>query len=286
LLPRYAVGLTACKDGWKNSRLFFFVPWRNRTMVGTYLRPHTGGADDLKVTQEDCRSFISNLNLAYPAAHLGTADIAFIHAGLLPATDKTVEPGAEPELLNHVQILDHARSDGIDGLMTVLGVKWTTSRDVAQRTLAAVWAKLKRPGAPVPSAIQPLPGGDMADVAVVVNEAMQAGLPEVTARHLVRHYGTRYRNVLRTGNGDSDLLKPLGEASHVTGAEVLHAVREERAESLADVVLRRTDLGTAGRPAEAALLNAATIMARELGWDAARLDRELADLQALPCWPA
>jgi glycerol-3-phosphate dehydrogenase len=286
LLPRTAVGLTAYKEGWKSGRLFFFVPWRGRTMVGTYLRPHNGSPDGLKVTPEDCRAFVANLNLAFPSAHLETGDIAFIQAGLMPAADRSAGQGAEPELLNGYQVLDHAPADGINGLMSVLGVKWTTARDVAERTLGTVRAKLGRPGAAAPVSIQPLPGGDMADVAAVVKEAVQAGVSEAQAEHLVRHYGTRYRSVLRTGSGDPDLLNPLGEGTRVTGGEVLHAVREEMALTLADVVLRRTDLGSAGMPADRALRNAGTIMARELGWDAARLDQELADLRAQPCWPA
>jgi len=32
-------------------------------------------------------------------------------------------------------------------------------------------------------------------------------------------------------------------------------------------------------------MNAAVIMARELAWDASRLDKELATLTSLPCWP-
>jgi glycerol-3-phosphate dehydrogenase len=285
LLPNIAVGLTAYREGWKSGRLFFFVPWRGRTMVGTYLRSCEGGTGGPTFTREDCRAFISNLNLAFPSACLETADIAFIHAGLMPAADVPVAPNGEPDLLNHVQILDHGRSDGISGLMTVLGVKWTTARDVAERTLSAVRAKLGRT-VPAVSSIQPLPGGDRAEPEATVQEAMKAGVSETVARHLARHYGTACQSVLRAAQDDPGLLAPLGPATHVTGAEVRYAVREEMALTLPDVVLRRTDLGTAGLPDDATLQRAGSIMARELGWDAARLDRELSDLRALPCWPS
>jgi glycerol-3-phosphate dehydrogenase len=54
------------------------------------------------------------------------------------------------------------------------------------------------------------------------------------------------------------------------------AVHEEMAQHLADVVLRRTDLGTAGPPAPADLDRVAGVLARERGWDeaAARTERE------------
>ncbi|MEI6562712.1 MAG: glycerol-3-phosphate dehydrogenase/oxidase [bacterium] len=285
LIPRHAVGLTAYKEGWENGRLFFFVPWRDRTMVGTYLRPHTGSPDQLKVTPDDIQSFIANLNLAYPAAQLKPKDIAFIQAGLMPATDQDVSPGGEPRLLNQFQILDHAKGDNLNGLMSVLGVKWTTARDVAQRTLALLLTKLGRSPVNRLSAIHPLPGGDIPDLEVLIKEIIQSGLPEETAHHLVCHYGLRCRDVIRLGATNPLWLKPLGEGTCVTGAEIIFALREEMAQTLADVVLRRTGLGSAGRPSKAALMNAAVIMARELAWDAPRLDKELAILRALPCWP-
>ena len=58
-----------------------------------------------------------------------------------------------------------------------------------------------------------------------------------------------------------------------------HAVRAEMAIHLDDVVLRRTDLGTRGRPELPVLEAVADAMASELGWDAARRTRELARVE-------
>ena len=56
------------------------------------------------------------------------------------------------------------------------------------------------------------------------------------------------------------------------------AVRDEMALTLADAVLRRLDLGTAGPPAAADLDTVGRVMCAELGWDEARLARERAAL--------
>ena len=66
--------------------------------------------------------------------------------------------------------------------------------------------------------------------------------------------------------------RPEGSVAEQT----LAAVREEMAIHLADVVLRRTDLGTAGPPAPGDLEAAAAAMASALGWDErkARAERE------------
>jgi glycerol-3-phosphate dehydrogenase len=66
--------------------------------------------------------------------------------------------------------------------------------------------------------------------------------------------------------------------SAVPKAEVVHAVREEMAQKLADVVFRRTDLGTGRHPGEAALMQCAKLTASELGWNESRLRQELAEV--------
>ncbi|MCK5739447.1 glycerol-3-phosphate dehydrogenase/oxidase, partial [bacterium] len=65
------------------------------------------------------------------------------------------------------------------------------------------------------------------------------------------------------------------ESDEVVRAEILHGVREEMAMKLADVVMRRTDLGSASCPADATPSTAADIMGAELGWDESRKSAEI-----------
>jgi glycerol-3-phosphate dehydrogenase len=65
--------------------------------------------------------------------------------------------------------------------------------------------------------------------------------------------------------------------STVLKAEVVHAVREEMAERIGDVVFRRTDFGTGGHPGEEALQECARMMASLLGWDGNRIREEIDD---------
>jgi glycerol-3-phosphate dehydrogenase len=64
-------------------------------------------------------------------------------------------------------------------------------------------------------------------------------------------------------------------------AQVRHGVREEMAYKLTDVIFRRTTLGIAGDPGEACLRTCAAIMAKELGWDAKRMQREVEEVRAV-----
>ena len=70
---------------------------------------------------------------------------------------------------------------------------------------------------------------------------------------------------------------PLAHARPLEGSleeRTRVAVRDEMACALADAVLRRLDLGTAGPPAQADVDEVARVMAVELGWSDARLAEE------------
>jgi glycerol-3-phosphate dehydrogenase len=53
------------------------------------------------------------------------------------------------------------------------------------------------------------------------------------------------------------------------------------AQKLTDVVFRRTDLATGGNPGDSALEVAASLMAREKGWNASRIEEELKEVRSV-----
>lgn len=63
--------------------------------------------------------------------------------------------------------------------------------------------------------------------------------------------------------------------SPVTTREILHAVREEMAVKLTDVVFRRTTLGAVPGPARGVVETAARVAGAELGWDVTRQEAEI-----------
>ncbi|OPZ67070.1 MAG: glycerol-3-phosphate dehydrogenase [bacterium ADurb.Bin478] len=117
----------------------------------------------------------------------------------------------------------------------------------------------------------------LADYTQSALRSKPAGLADATIQHLIQTYGTRYARVLK--GAPADTWTPLA-GSAVIKAEILHGVREEMAQKLSDVVLRRTELGSAGHPGTEALTACAQIMADELGWDAERRQKELAEVEA------
>jgi glycerol-3-phosphate dehydrogenase len=64
-------------------------------------------------------------------------------------------------------------------------------------------------------------------------------------------------------------------------AEVTHAVLNEMARKLEDVILRRTSLGSGCHPGADALRAVAARMRALLGWSDARLEEEVAATEAV-----
>ena len=105
------------------------------------------------------------------------------------------------------------------------------------------------------------------------------GLADDILEQLAANYGTGCQSVLREIERDPSLKARVAPNTSVIRAEILYAVREEMAQTLGDVVFRRTELGTLGHPGEAALETCAELMARELHWDSARMTQELSTVR-------
>jgi glycerol-3-phosphate dehydrogenase len=128
-----------------------------------------------------------------------------------------------------------------------------------------------------------LPGAGIADhEALAIETAGAVGLevaPPII-RHLMSLYGDRCAAIVRLMAERSDWRMPLVPGRLNVGAEVIHAIRSEMACTLADIVIRRTELGAAGYPGEDITRAAAAIAAEELQWDNDRRDREIAAVDA------
>jgi glycerol-3-phosphate dehydrogenase len=130
--------------------------------------------------------------------------------------------------------------------------------------------------------VTPLPGGDATNVPSVIADALRAfehSLTGDTILHLVAAYGSRFRKIAELAERYPEWGIPLAEGCPVVGAQLVHAVREEMAMTLADAVIRRTPLGALSYPGDAAARRAASLVARELGWSDDRTQKELTALR-------
>ena len=248
-------------------RFLCLIPWRDVTLVGTAHARHAGTADDLEATEEDIRDLLDDVNDAYPRAKLERGDVRLVHRGLLPMASGTPN-GSAVTLVKSYQL-----DDSVAGLLSILGVKYTTARDVAEKAVDRALALMGKPYVVSRSGNTPVVGGDIESFDDFLAGAT-GDVPADVLRHLVYTYGSRYPELLR---GD---CQRVSDASPVLVSEVRHAVREEMALDLASVVLRRTELGTAGHPGSATLEACADFVQSELGWSDDRKALELESLES------
>ena len=265
------------------SRLFFITPWHHLSVIGTAHLPYHGAPDTFAVTEEDVQTFLDEVNEAYPAAAVKREEVVTVHRGLLPMDGINPATG-DVKLAKQYRVRDHGQEEGIDGLISVIGVKYTTARYVAQRTVDLVFRKLGKKSPRSRTATTPVYGGDIEQLgAFVKGETAKYArmLDAETMQHLIYNYGTAYPEVLQYVKESPSLYQPLTPASPVIKAEIVHAVRDEMALRLSDVVLRRTELGLAGNPGDFCLSVCAEIMAAELSWGDVRKRREIAEARAI-----
>ena len=273
-----ALALASRRAGSRVPGLLFITPWRDGSIVGTAFSPFAGEPEEAAVGVREIDELVMDVNAAYPAARLRLEDVRGVHVGLLPSAAGSSVPYARRS-----RIMDHERLHGVGGLMSVLGIKYTTARGVAEQALDLVCGRLGHQGPRGLSRTTPLLGGAIESVERLVEDAV-AGRPSSVsaeaARELVLAYGTSYREVLAHLDEDPTWARSFNGSSRTLAVQVIHAVRQEGAVRLSDVVFRRTALGTAGHPGQTALRACAELMTPELGWNAARVAQELSVVEA------
>ncbi|MFQ5688810.1 MAG: glycerol-3-phosphate dehydrogenase/oxidase [Gemmatimonadota bacterium] len=264
----------------RKARHLFLVPWRKYTVVGVWHAVHPDRPDDCALTEEDLVGFTREVNAAAPSLSIEPCEISRVSSGLVLFAEN--RPGARDlSYGKRPRIVDHAVTHGVEGLITSMTVRFTGGRWVGERTAEMVCRKLRGGASSLRPSATPLHGGAIERFAALEREAVSRcprGTAPSAMRAVARNYGTDYRRILEYCERDPSLAGTIGD-SDVLRAEVVHAAEREMAVRLADVVLRRTELGTGERPPVTALAEAARLMGGCLGWDEARRHEEIATVE-------
>jgi glycerol-3-phosphate dehydrogenase len=244
--------------------------------VGTWHDDTEADPVRAEATTDDLERFIADANVAFPWLALRPEEATLVHRGVVPAVRAA---NNRVTMRTHSVVVDHTR-DGVEGIVSVIGVKYTTGRSVAEQSVDAIVRKLGRRADSCATNRAALPGAarDLAAVTNAVQALLPSGDPE-TAAHLAASYGTTAVRVLEPAKARPELFNRISPRHVAVAAEVVFSIRQEMAQTLIDVVARRIDIGTSGHPGEQAARAAAAVAADEAGWSEVRVERELEALR-------
>jgi glycerol-3-phosphate dehydrogenase len=227
---RTAVFLRSPTDG----RVVWPIPAGDdrHVYVGTTDTAFSGSADDVVADERDVAYLLAVANHAVPEARVGPEHVVGSWAGLRPI----VAP--PPDTSNADAPREHVVTETASGMITVAGGKLTTARRMARQAVDAVVATLGEHhgvrGVP-PSSTErvAIAGGASAELFRAERAVAGSGADERTRRRWLRRYGGAAE---RVAAGDPTRIAD----TELTAAEVAHAVREEMAMTVSDVLVRRT----------------------------------------------
>jgi glycerol-3-phosphate dehydrogenase len=235
----------------KDKRSLFLIPWGQQS-DGTFQHCYVGTTDtdfagltDAPHTNEDDLDYIINaLNHALTST-ITRDNVSGSWAGLRPLVN-TASAGRSADLSRH-----HLIAESDSGVITVIGGKLTTYRQMAEDTVDLAIKRLNRSGRCKTRRLK-LVGADRT-----------AALQELIVI-------------------DSSLAEPLVPGLGYMRAEAVFAVRNEMATTLIDVLARRTRAHLHDRSACLAAAPAvAQLLATELGWTASQVTEQVADYESL-----
>ncbi|MPZ29110.1 MAG: FAD-dependent oxidoreductase, partial [Micromonosporaceae bacterium] len=245
----------------------FALPWGGHWIVGTTDTDWSLDRAHPAASAHDIGYLLAQLNQVLDRPVTG-ADIEGVYAGLRPLL------AGEDEGTSALS-REHAVVEPMLGLFLVAGGKLTTYRVMAADVVDRAVRRLgggRRSG----TDRLPLLGADGYPAMWRDRPALAArfGVPVGVVEHLLERYGGLAPEVLAVA---AAVPGPVAGAPEYLAAEIVYGARAEGALHLEDVLTRRTRISieTPHRGEESAR-PAARLLAAELGWSAADVDREVA----------
>ena len=268
--PDTALYVEAASD----NRPFFIIPWLDRYLIGTTDIPFTGDLDRVKAEDQEIEYLITETNRTIPTACLTLESVLYTYSGVrpLPSTDEKSPAGITRKHILH----DHA-SEGVANLISLIGGKLTTYRQVGEEYVDAAYRKLGRAVPSCHTRKKALPGAiDQTDsVRAEVVAKYQSRVPLAVIDYLFSLYGAKTSEVLALTEQSPDLGESIVPHQLDIKAQVVYAVNSELAHTLMDICCRRTLIAMQGSYGFDALSVITETLVKHCGWSQERCDRQV-----------
>ncbi|MBI3616262.1 MAG: glycerol-3-phosphate dehydrogenase/oxidase [Candidatus Omnitrophica bacterium] len=222
-----ALLLSSPKDG----RIFFLIPWKGLTLIGTTDTDFSGDPGDAATDTNDVDYLIGETNRLLPQLHLEKSKIISTFAGVRPLV---AQEKKDPWAVSRAHLLH----EDPNGLVSLVGGKFTTFRSVAEEVID--WAGRRFP--------------EKRLAACRTAESPLGLAPD------------RLQTIRNWIQADPKMAQPLCPHHPFTQADVRYAVEEEMAMTLSDLLWRRFGVGWSACQGLDMCEPAARIMGDLLAW--------------------
>jgi glycerol-3-phosphate dehydrogenase len=214
-----------------DGRVMFCLPAGPQTIIGTTDTWTDEPPETVHASVADVDYLLRSANAYFPRAQLTQDDVVSAWAGIRPLASGQ---GANPSAVSR----EHSIVTDGSGVINVTGGKLTTYRSMAAEIVDRVQEALGRERSEAPTDSVELPGAD------------------------------RPKEIARLQREDASLAKPLVEGLVYTGAHLVYGVSSEMAQTLSDLLIRRTHLAFETRDhGKSVAPRVADIVAPLLGWN-------------------
>ena len=269
--PAQAVYAEAASDG----RPFFVVPWNQLYLIGTTDERFDGDPGKIAIDAAEYRYLIEAAEKLFPAAAPLDRYVCYTQAGARPLPRSSASRTAA--ITRRHLIYEHRRARG---LFSIVGGKLTTHRALAEDVLRRIWPRRDRPFKSA-TRDRPLPGALDATARAELLGALGALLGADQAARLWRIYGAQAAAIAALAQSSKELATVVGPAARLLVAELVYAVQDEWASSLADILLRRSMAGLGADRGLDVAPAAAEWLVRLGLWSKSRADHEVESYRAL-----
>jgi glycerol-3-phosphate dehydrogenase len=257
--------------------VLFIIPWKDQWMIGTTDTEYLGDPNTPLADRSDVQYIIDQANRVL-SPRINIDQVIGVFAGLRPLVAN--KKATETTKLSREHTVDRP----IPGFVSLAGGKYTTYRVMAKDAVDMATNDIEKLTSESITNKLPIIGADgyWALAQQVESLAGKYNLKQETITHLLNRYGSDISDIIELIENDRKLAAPISRHLAYLKAEIVYAVTAEGAQSVSDVLERRTRIWFEAPNFGIDLApSTADLIAPYLGWKAAQKKASVAQYQAL-----
>lgn len=267
-----AFGASVKSNQSDSSRLYFFSPWRDHMMIGTWYSDEAPYPQK-NFSKNDATACIDEINSIFSEELLKTDDICNVHIGYLPAeVNQSMDKSElDKNLIKNYQFKDWSDKTGLRGIYSLRGTKYTLARYDAEKVVDELARSMNWQVASSQSDKLPI--------------YQQASLPDnrfdlsdEVVSNLLLNYGEDVERLYDYIENFPQSIELIPGTQHHIMAEIYYAVFYEQALTLCDLLKRRLDVGDYAPPDSSTAQYCSEVMQQLLAWSDKKMLAQITEL--------